>query len=143
MCAYTKIGKTLFMNPGRKIFTLLTIGDKILIVGLLLFSLFLSYFLMINTQTGKIAVIWVNGREIYRLDLSRDQQLEFNGTQGRFTVQVKNHSIRMLESACPDKLCLKMGAINRANQVIVCVPNRVIIKIEGGKSSEQFDVITE
>ncbi|MBN2091277.1 NusG domain II-containing protein [candidate division KSB1 bacterium] len=131
------------MNSIRKIFAILTPGDKILIISLLLSSFFMCYFLIFNKQTGKMAVIWVNGQEIKRLDLSREQQLELAGAQGEFIVQVKNNAVRMIKSTCPDKLCLQMGAINKPNQVIVCVPNRVIIKIEGGTSSEQFDLITE
>jgi hypothetical protein len=131
------------MNPIRKILAVLTSGDKILVVGLLLFSLVLNYFLVFNSSDGKIAVIWVNGKEFKRIKLSQEQKLEFAGTQGRFIVQVKENAVRMLESTCPDKLCLQMGAISKPNQVIVCVPNRVVIKIEGGTVAEQFDLITE
>lgn len=135
--------KDRFIHPIWKLFQILTPGDKILIAALLLSSLFLSFLLFFNTQAGKIAIISVNGKEIKRLNLSEEQQLEFTGAQGRFVVQVQEHAIKMLESTCPGALCCQMGSINKPNQVIVCVPNRVIIRIEGGSADEHFDLITE
>lgn len=131
------------MNSIRKIFLILTPGDTILIIGLFIFSLVLNYLLIPNTQNGKMAVIRVNGKEIKRLELYREQRFEFLGTQGKFIVLVKDNTVRMLDSTCPDKLCVRIGSINKPNQVIVCVPNRVVIKIEGGTVTEQFDLITE
>jgi len=41
----------------------------------------------------------------------------------------------MVDSACPDKLCVRSGWISRPKESIVCLPNRVVIEIksvEGG-----------
>jgi len=35
-------------------------------------------------------------------------------------------------SDCPQKLCVKMGKIDRAGEAVWCVPNCVGIRIEGG-----------
>ncbi|HRR92028.1 MAG TPA: NusG domain II-containing protein [bacterium] len=52
---------------------------------------------------------------------------------------MKNRKVRILSSPCPDKLCVKQGYISESGQVIICLPNRVVIKIEGRAS---FDALT-
>lgn len=32
---------------------------------------------------------------------------------------------------CPDKICQKTGIVNKVGQSIVCLPNRVVVYIEG------------
>ncbi|MGE5587679.1 MAG: NusG domain II-containing protein [Clostridia bacterium] len=39
---------------------------------------------------------------------------------------------RVLASDCPDKVCVKTGWIDRPGELIVCLPNRVVVKIQGG-----------
>lgn len=42
---------------------------------------------------------------------------------------------------CPDKICQKTGVVSKADQSIVCLPNRVVIYIEG-KTQSQIDNIS-
>ncbi|HBE87040.1 MAG TPA: hypothetical protein DDW53_19330, partial [Lachnoclostridium sp.] len=35
------------------------------------------------------------------------------------------------EASCPDKVCVRTGKIHRSGELIVCLPNRVVITIEG------------
>lgn len=37
---------------------------------------------------------------------------------------------------CPDKICQKTGVVDKAGQSIVCLPNKVVIYIEGEKETE-------
>ncbi|MBC7082580.1 MAG: NusG domain II-containing protein [Firmicutes bacterium] len=39
---------------------------------------------------------------------------------------------RVRASDCPDKVCVKTGWIEHPGEVIVCLPNRVVVKIQGG-----------
>lgn len=41
---------------------------------------------------------------------------------------------------CPDKVCQKTGLVNRVGQSIVCLPNKVVIYIDGKIESEVDDV---
>ena len=45
------------------------------------------------------------------------------------------------DSVCPDKLCEKQGRINKDNQMIVCLPNKIIVKVIKGEDNE-IDVMT-
>jgi hypothetical protein len=37
----------------------------------------------------------------------------------------------VLDSPCPDKICVAAGAIVRTGQFIACLPNRVSVTLEG------------
>lgn len=37
---------------------------------------------------------------------------------------------------CPDKICQQTGVVNKVGQSIVCLPNRVIVYIEGESEAE-------
>ncbi|MBQ5523338.1 MAG: NusG domain II-containing protein, partial [Oscillospiraceae bacterium] len=40
------------------------------------------------------------------------------------------------EANCPDKLCMGFGKISKNGEVIVCLPNRLIVVIEDGEAAE-------
>ncbi len=77
----------------------------------------------------------VNGAETMRLDLSGRREVGVRGWQGDSVFEIRDGSVRMVESACPDKLCVRSGWISRPGESIVCLPNRVVLEIkasEGG-----------
>lgn len=40
--------------------------------------------------------------------------------------------VRILSSDCPNQDCVHMGIITRAGQCVVCLPSRIVIRLEGG-----------
>ncbi|MCR4401297.1 MAG: NusG domain II-containing protein [Firmicutes bacterium] len=42
---------------------------------------------------------------------------------------------RVLDSDCPDRVCVRTGWIDQPGETIVCLPNRVVVKIQGGTRS--------
>jgi hypothetical protein len=90
---------------------------------------------------GDYAVIMVNGQEYRRIDLSDEEPGEFTveSPWGYNTIEMGKNRIRIRDASCPDKLCVKEGWLSRANEMSVCMPNRVLIKIIG-KETEVDDV---
>jgi len=97
-------------------------------------------------ERGSLAIIEVNGKEVRRLELSDKQgyrTLTVQGTLGDSTVAVENGKVWMAKSACRDRLCVGMGRIDSTGQSIVCLPNRVVIRITDGAKPGSVDAITE
>ncbi len=97
-------------------------------------------------EKGSLAIVEVNGKEVRRLELSDKQgyrTLTVQGTLGSSTVAVEDGKVWMTESACRDKLCVGMGRIDSTGQSIVCLPNRVVIRITNGAKPGSVDAITE
>jgi hypothetical protein len=109
----------------------LTLGDKILLCALLLLSLGSIPFLRQLVDRGTMAVVEVDGREIVRLDLSVDCQRIVTGPLGETILLVKDGRVRVTESACPNKICVRSGWADKTGDLIVCVPNRVVVWVEG------------
>ena len=47
----------------------------------------------------------------------------------------------MTEADCPDKLCISQGKISRSGQTIICLPNKTMVTIKGGKS--EYDGVAQ
>ena len=62
-----------------------------------------------------------------------DQNATFilKGPLGETVVAVQDGAARIIASPCPHKVCVGMGAVSGAGQAVVCVPNRVVVTIEG------------
>lgn len=86
---------------------------------------------------GQEVVVLVEGREVARHLLAVERErIEVDGPLGASLVEISRGKVRMLASPCPNKMCVGQGWIEDPNQVIVCAPNRVIIKIAGGRGDE-------
>lgn len=111
-------------------------------VILLLLALSAAVGLLFFHRGGQTAVITQNGRELFRIDLSRVtevQTLEITGACHN-TVEIEPGRIRVREADCPDQICVDTGWISDGARPIVCLPNRLVIEIEGGAQDADIAV---
>ena len=112
---------------------MLTLPDKILIGGLVVLTL-LSFPIIRHFQhEGRVAVIEVDGELVGNFSLEEDRFIPVDGKLGTTRVEIVGNGVRVLDSPCPHKLCVKSGPISRSGETLVCLPNRVVIRIEGGE----------
>ena len=110
----------------------------LILVGMLLLAALLLFFLMREKQTketgtGAVAVVTVDGEEFGRYSLNENGTFLLNG--GSNTLVVENGEAWVSEANCPDKVCMGMGKISRNGEFIACLPNRLIVIVEGGEQS--------
>jgi len=72
--------------------------------------------------------------------LDQKKLLEVPGPLGNTTVIIRDGQVWIQDSPCREKICIKMGKIKRPGEQAVCLPNRVIIEIEGNRKS--IDAVT-
>jgi len=126
------------MNKLRDI---LKTGDVVLI-AVLVVSVILSFPLFrLFSVRGELVSVSVNGREVNRFPLSENRDLSVQGPLGKSLIRVRDGKVWVTKAPCPQKICMKMGKISRSGEIIVCIPNRVFIKIEG-KTEQNLDGIT-
>lgn len=82
-------------------------------------------------QNDASATIMQNGEIITTVTLDHYETLTIPGALGTSTIEIAPNQIRMLEASCPDHTCVKTGWIHHSGQVIACVPNRIVIRIQG------------
>ena len=113
--------------------SMLTLADKILIGGLVVLTL-LSFPVIRHFQhEGRVVVIEVDGELVGNFSLEEDRFIPVDGKLGTTKVEIVGTGVRVLDSPCPHKLCVKSGTISRSGETLVCLPNGVVIRIEGGE----------
>lgn len=78
-------------------------------------------------------IIKVDG-EIYKeikLKENYNNFIEINSSFGYNKISIEGNTVKMADSDCQDKLCLKEKAISRPFESLICLPARLIIYIEG------------
>jgi hypothetical protein len=118
-----------------------TIADKVLFFLLLLFSLSGIFLIKAFVPEGHTVVIELDNKPVYLLPLDKDSIISVDGPLGRTTVEIRDNRVRILDSPCHNKLCVRQGWTERG--AIVCLPNRVIVTIDRGKGKkETIDAVT-
>jgi len=110
----------------RKVWNVPENNDWKLAGGILLFICLAGIFLYGNRLKGKYVVIQVEGTEYGRYELEKDQIIEINGTN---RLEIRDKEAFMSYGDCPDQICVRTGAINAVHELIVCMPNRVVVEI--------------
>lgn len=125
----------------KKIFSLLTRADKLLIVLLFITSILsLPVIRHFQKSNNSYAIIEVNAKELKKVSLLEEKELEIMGELGISILKIEKERIKIIKSPCPHKLCVKMGWISQPGEIIICIPNKVVVRIAGGDSA--FDGIS-
>jgi len=80
-------------------------------------------------QKGKTVLIEVDGKTMYRLHLAETRRIQVSGVRGHLLVETGEGRVRVAEAECPNHLCVRAGWQSRAGDVIVCVPNKTVVRI--------------
>jgi hypothetical protein len=120
-------------------------GDLIVIILVLAVVLAgaLFYFFRPAPPPGAQIVIQVEGEDRFFFPLyqaGRDEEIEIHGYQGVTLVHLAADRVWVVDSACPDKICVNTGWTNSPAKPIACLPNRVIIKIAGEADGRDLDL---
>ena len=113
-----------------------------IILGLILLSVASILFVMdlthVSSDTGnKKVIVSVDGKKTAEYPLKIDATYELSGSRlGTNTLVIKSGTAYISEANCPDKQCMKQGKISRAGEMLVCLPNRVVVKIVDSKKDE-------
>ena len=106
-----------------------------LIALVLLFSLGASYLISQQHQEGKIATITLKGKVVKTIDLEKVEKpytFKLKTSEGHYnTIAVDKGSIGIIEADCPDQLCVHQGKISDGLKPIVCLPHKLVIRING------------
>ena len=125
-----------------EIFRILTCADKVLIAILLALTLVGVGFVFSTEERGEAALVEVEGRRAGRFSLHTPRTVEVRGSLGITAVQIDDGYARVVRSPCPHQICVKAGRIKRSGQIVACIPNRVVLRIEG-RSDGQVDAVTQ
>jgi hypothetical protein len=81
-----------------------------------------------NDKDGGMVAVHLQGKALERVSLEKDTIVVL--PNGEMKIEVKDSRVRVASSNCPNQLCVNTGWIKTAGEIIVCVPNKVLIEIE-------------
>lgn len=117
--------------------------DKVLILTIILiaavligFNYFRSKSIAKNSKE-LVAEISVKGKVYKNIVLSNEkQEFSIKTELGENTVKAHDKGIEIIDASCHDHICEKTGFITKPGEMIVCLPNKVSIKIKGDTGEE-------
>lgn len=80
------------------------------------------------------AEVEVRGNFVATLDLERDGVSEIKGPLGVTRIEVRGGRVRVLSSPCPRQACRHGGWIGATGEMLVCLPNEIVIRLPGRRA---------
>lgn len=116
-------------------------GDFIAIALVLLLTFFTAAACLPNTAAaeGAEVQIYQNGILLDTLPLDVNCAVKVTG-QYENVVEVRDGSVFISASTCPGGDCIHSGAVSQVGRSIVCLPNRVEVRVIGTNSDVDFVV---
>ena len=118
-------------------------GDIVILIFALLLCAAPLLMLLPAPSAPVRAVVRQNGAVLCTLPLETDAEKEILSPDGSGfnLIRVQGGAVYMADADCPDRTCVRMGAISRAGETLVCLPHRLTITLEGAADSA-LDAVT-
>ena len=115
---------------------IITTADKILI-GTVICIVIASFFaLSAFSVQGSTVLIQVDGKTVHKMNLNESRAVAITGTRGELHIMTKDGKIAVTYADCPQQVCVRTGWRFRSGDLIVCVPNKTVVRIMGDESEE-------
>ena len=112
------------------------LGDIIILVVILIAVALTIYFALANTA-NKVS-IYIDGKLKYSYSINSNLEIDLKEDGIDMKVVIKDGKAYVEHSNCPEQLCVHSAPLTKEGGMIVCLPNKVVIKIE----SDEVDAVT-
>lgn len=125
---------------------MVTRWDKFIIVTVLACAL-LSYIIFsfcVFGETAESVEIFVDGKLYATYDFAEITEtvyLDVRTDFGYNMIEISDEGVKVADASCRDKIDVMAGVISEPGQMIICVPNRISVRIVG-KNKLNVDKVT-
>ncbi|MGH2569831.1 MAG: NusG domain II-containing protein [bacterium] len=116
---------------ARAILGQMTVADGIVAAGVLALSLVLAASSRLPAGRSTRAIVTVGGEAVLEIPMDRDAEYRVAARLGEVTLAVAGGAIRVVEARCSQRICVGMGAKRRPGELIACVPNALLVRLDG------------
>ena len=113
---------------------IIKVGDWFIIILFCALIIIITKLLW-NLPQGEYLEIYKNNEILAVYSLNQKITKIINGEKGETKITIDNGKVRFSSAPCAKKYCIHQGWINKANQIIICIPNKISISISGGKKN--------
>jgi hypothetical protein len=110
----------------------------IILAAVLTFSS--AYFAYLKPQNSMSVLIRGQGSE-WIFSLNVDETILVEGPLGKTVVRIKDNGVHVESSPCKNQTCVAAGTLRRHGNWAVCLPNNVLVMIEGIDEKSDVDAI--
>ena len=115
------------------------------------------FFQVKNRTSGTVyAIVEQDSKELMRLPLSEPGEYRISDGDSYNVIEITEGGVRMKEADCPDQICVNhlaisrdgesicvsRGLIRKSGQSIVCLPHRLVIRLEQ-LGDQELDAVAE
>ena len=125
------------MSGKNKIKLTFCKGDAVVIFVCIMLAVLIGVLFVRTTGTdkGETVAIYQDGNKIQEISLHENTEILIENSYTNKLV-VKDEKVAIVESDCPGMDCVHSGWIDGKGRSLVCLPNRVEIRIEGEMEAE-------
>ncbi len=84
-----------------------------------------------GTSSSANLILIETPKEKKLFKIGKDRLVYIEGELGVMTVEIGDGFVKVVDSPCKDKYCIKQGRISASGESIVCLPGKVKITIQG------------
>lgn len=110
-----------------------------LVVLLLLLAAGASFAFFGQRPKGRQVIVEQGGRVVFTAPLRTDRTVALAGPHGETVVAIRHGHACIAAASCPNKVCMGMGEVSRQGELIACVPNGLLLRVEGDSGDEVRD----
>ncbi len=103
-------------------------ADIIIVLSLFIFALILVLAVLGSRTEGDRVTVKIDGTVVATYSLSEAGEYDVGENN---TIVIEDGCVYMKDAVCPTGSCIRTGKIRYVGESIVCLPNRVVITIEG------------
>lgn len=94
-----------------------------------------------NTK-GTYVEVMIDNEVVKQYSLKTNGVYKITGYEDGYNVlHIQDGVAYISEATCPDKLCVEQKSISNEGEMLVCLPNHVIVKVVGGETNELDGVV--
>ncbi|MBQ0041582.1 MAG: NusG domain II-containing protein [Clostridiales bacterium] len=115
-------------------------ADIILLIVLIIVGLASTAYVAMSRTGGDTVIIEQNGKMYAKYSLFEDRSVTIEGKHSTNIVTIKGGQVWMEESTCKNQVCVRHSKISAGGESIICLPNRVVVRVEGKGGG--YDAVT-
>ena len=115
--------------------------DVVIIILALAFTGFSAFSVYIKSSNApQVLIHGASQKWIFPLDA--EETVAVRGPLGHTVIRIHNGQAWVESSPCDNKICVTAGHLNRQGEFAACLPNKVLLMIEGSANSGKPDDAT-
>lgn len=103
---------------------------------LIIIGVWMSFDFFKGQGKGEKIAIYLGNKVYKEVPINATEEITIKIDNGFNKIKIHDRGVEVVDASCPDKVCVKTGFIDKSNKNIVCIPNKVSIKIISNENND-------